>query len=494
MSSLFRTRLEKEFDKQTAWFHTSIVEDLRMFEYDIKGTMAHDIMLHEQGIMEKEDLVKILGALQEILDEWKEGTVEISAEYEDIHEYIEDRVLEKIGIEAAGNLHAGRSRNDQVVLDMKMYARTELLEIAEKTLNLIEALVELADKHIETPMVLYTHGQPAQIGTFAQYLLAYVEQLFRDYMRIKQCYERVNTNPLGNAAIGGSTLRLSKMRLSELLGFDDIQNNSIDATSSRDWAVECASVLSILMGNISRAMADFVMWSGKEYGYITLADEYSSSSSIMPQKKNPSTLELIRGKSAEVFGALAELFTMEKGVPTGYYQDLQQTKIPLWKAFDTTKGSLEVFTGAVSTLQVNSEAMLEQTKGSYIYAVQLAERLLEQLTFREAYKVTAQAVSKLVEEGRTLDTLSGSEVEKAAKNLFDKEIKVRDNIGEKISDPKEALEDLRSPGSPHPVEAGAAVEKGRELRERYWKELDFLKVKLEISSDNLKNAIQLHTS
>ncbi|MBD3207719.1 argininosuccinate lyase [Candidatus Bathyarchaeota archaeon] len=494
MSSLFRTRLEKEFDQQTAWFHTSIVEDLRMFEHDIKGTMAHDIMLHEQGIMDKKDLVKILGALQEILDEWKEGTVEISAEYEDIHEYIEDRVIDKIGIEAAGNLHAGRSRNDQVVLDMKMYTRKEMLEIAEKTLNLIEEILELADKHIETPMVLYTHGQPAQIGTFAHYLLAYVDQFFRDYIRIKQCYERVNTNPLGNAAIGGTTLRLSKMRVSELLGFDDIQNNSIDATSSRDWAVECASVLSILMGNISRAMADFVMWSGKEYGYLTLADEYSSSSSIMPQKKNPSTMELIRGKSAEVFGALAELFTMEKGVPTGYYQDLQQTKIPLWRAFDTTKGSLDVFTGAVSTLQVNTEAMLEQTKGSYIYAVQLAERLLEQLTFREAYKVTAQAVSKLVEQGRTLDTLLGSEVEEAAKELFEKKIKVRDNIGEKISNPKEALEDLRSPGSPHPVEAGAAVEKGRELRERYWKELDFLKVKLEIASDNLKNAIQTHTA
>jgi len=494
MSRLFRTRLDKEFDEETAWFHTSVLEDYRMFEEDIRGTMAHDIMLHEQGIMDKEDLVQILGALQEILDEWKEGKVEIGAEYEDVHEYIEERVIEKIGIEAAGNLHAGRSRNDQVVLDMKMYSRKELLEIAEKTLKLIEALLELADEHIETPMVLYTHGQPAQIGTFAHYLLAYVDQLFRDYIRIKQCYERVNTNPLGNAAIGGSTLRLSKMRVNELLGFDDIQNNSIDATSSRDWAVESASVLSILMGNMSRAMADLVMWSGKEYGYITLADEYSSSSSIMPQKKNPSTLELVRGKSAEVFGALAELFTMEKGVPTGYYQDLQQTKIPLWKAFDTTKASLDIFTGAINTLQVNEEAMLEQTKGSYIYAVQLAERLLDQLTFREAYKVTAQAVSKLEDAGRTLDTLKGAEVEDAALELFDKKINVRDDIGQKICDPKEALEDLRSPGSPHPVEAGAAVEKGRELKERYWKELDFLNIKLQIASDNMKNAIQTHRS
>ena len=494
MSSLFRSRLAKGFDDRTARFHNSIVEDLRLFAEDIDGTMAHDIMLQEQGIMEKEDLAKILGALQEIKEEWSRGEVEIGAEFEDVHEFIEARVIEKIGIEAAGNLHAGRSRNDQVVLDMKMVTRKETLAIAENTLNLIQAMLELADKHIETPMVLYTHGQPAQIGTFGHYLLSYSEQLLRDYLRLKQCYDRVNMNPLGNAAIGGTTLRLNKMRISELLGFDAIQNNSIDATSSRDWAVETASVLSILMGNLSRAAADMIMWSGKEYGYITVSDEYSSSSSVMPQKRNPSTLELIRGKSAEAFGCLAELFTMEKGLPTGYYQDLQQTKIPLWRTLDTVNTSLEVMTGIIQTLQVNPEAMLKQTEGSFIFAVVLAERLIGELTFREAYKVTAGVVSKLTAEGRTLESLKGAEVEAVAKELLGKDIKVSGSIGEKITDPKGVLKDLRSPGSPMPVEAGAAVENLRDLRERYWKELDFMKIKLVISADNLKNAVQKYTA
>jgi argininosuccinate lyase len=494
MSSLFRSRLSKEFEKKTARFHTSVVEDIRMFEEDINGTMAHDIMLHEQGIMEKEDLVKILGALQEIKQLWKNGELLIDAEFEDIHEYIETQVLEKIGIKAGGMLHAGRSRNDQVMVDMRMVARIELISIAEHVLNLVQEMSELADNHLETPMVYYTHGQQATIGTFGHYLIAYIDQFLRDYQRIKQCYERVNYNPLGAAAIGGTNFRISRMRTSELLGFDNIQENSIDATSSRDWAVEIASVLSILMSNLSRITADLVMWSGKEFGYITLSDEYSSSSSIMPQKKNPSTIELIRGKTSEIYGALQELLTMVKGLPTGYYQDLQQTKIPLWRAFDTTNTSLEVFRGAVKTLQVNADAMLNQTRGSFIYAVQLAEVLTEsELNFREAYKVTAEIVNNLVNDGKTLEQLKADDVLSVTKKLYDRDITVSKNIAEKISDPINALNNLRSPGSPHPAENGMAIENRKNLRERYWKELDFLKIKLTIAQDNLKQAIQKYT-
>jgi argininosuccinate lyase len=214
-----------------------------MFEQDIDGTIAHNIMLHEQGILEKENLEKIIEALQEIKKEWHDGKVEIGAEFEDIHEYIEAQVINKIGIEAGGMMHAGRSRNDQVLVDMKMVTRKELISIAENLLNLVEVICELANKHIETPMVYYTHGQHAQIGTFGHYLIAYADQFLRDYQRVKQCYERVNYNPLGTAAIGGTNLRLNRMRTSELLGFDYIQENSVDATSSRDWAVESASVL-----------------------------------------------------------------------------------------------------------------------------------------------------------------------------------------------------------------------------------------------------------
>lgn len=496
MSSLFRSRLAKEFDDRTARFHTSVVEDLRMFNEDIDGTMAHDIMLHEQGIMEKETLVKILGALQEIKDEWNNGELEIGAEYEDIHEFIEARVIEKIGIEAGGAMHTGRSRNDQVMVDMKMVTKKEMLAIAENVLNLVKDMCELADKHTETPMVYYTHGQPATVGTFGHYLLSYVDQYLRDYQRIKECYDKVNYNPLGAAAIGGTNFRISRLRTSELLGFDYIQENSMDAVSSRDWAMECTSVLSILMANMSRMAADFVMWAGAEFQYITVADEYSSSSSIMPQKVNPSTLELIRGKSAEVFGTLQEIMTMVKGLPTGYYQDLQQTKIALWRAFDTAKTSVEVLNGAISTLTVNEDKMMDQVKGSFIFAVQLAETLAEDeaLSFREAYKITADVVKKLVSENRTLEDLQAEEVQKVAKDLFDKDIKVSSSIADKVSNPKKALSNLRSPGSPHPAEIGMAVENRLELRERYWKEFDFLKIKLVIAADNLKNAITKYTA
>ncbi len=496
MSSLFRSRLAKEFDDRTARFHTSVVEDLRMFEEDIDGTMAHDIMLKEQGILEEETLKKILGALKEIKEEWRNGELEVGAEYEDIHEYIEARVIEKIGIEEGGAMHTGRSRNDQVMVDMKMVTKKELLAIAENVLNLVKDMCELAEKHTETPMVYYTHGQPAQIGTFGHYLLAYVDQYLRDYQRIKNCYDRVNTNPLGAAAIGGTNFRINRLRTSELLGFDSIQENSVDAVSSRDWAVECTSVLSILAANMSRMAADFVMWAGAEFQYITVADEYSSSSSIMPQKVNPSTLELIRGKSAEVFGTLQEMMTMVKGLPTGYYQDLQQTKIALWRAFDTTRTSLEVLNGAISTLTVNEKKMMDQVKGSFIFAVQLAEVLAEneKLSFRQAYKITADVVKKLVSEDRTLENLEAEDVQEVAKKLFGKEIKVSSSIADKIANPAEALNNLRSPGSPHPAEIGMAVENRLELRERYWKEFDFLRVKLDIARGNLENAINQYIS
>jgi argininosuccinate lyase len=215
----------------------------------------------------------------------------------------------------------------------------------------------------------------------------------------------------------------------------------------------------------------------------------------MPQKVNPSTLELIRGKSAEVYGTLLELMTMVKGLPTGYYQDLQQTKIALWRAFDTTKTSLEVLHGAIQTMKVNEDKLLEQTKGSFIYAVQLAEVLTEsELSFREAYKVTAEVVNNLITEGRTLEDLIAEDIQKVARELFDKRIKLSGNIAEKVSDPTRALNNLRSPGSPHPAEISMAVENRLELRERYWKELEFMTIKLEIAADTLRNAITQYTS
>ncbi|MCW3992536.1 MAG: lyase family protein, partial [Candidatus Bathyarchaeota archaeon] len=233
-SSLFRSRLARKFDDRTARFHTSVVEDLRIFEEDIDGTEAHDIMLHEQGVIPLGALKLILKALEEIRGEWHRGEVEVGAEFEDIHEYIEARVIEKIGVEAGGMLHTGRSRNDQVMADVRLRVREELLEAAEKTLGLVVSLLDKAKRHVETLMMLYTHGQHAQVGTFAHYLMAYADAHLRDFQRLMECYARVNRNPLGAGPVGGTSIGIDRRRTTELLGFDGLVENSIDATSGRD--------------------------------------------------------------------------------------------------------------------------------------------------------------------------------------------------------------------------------------------------------------------
>jgi len=402
--SLFRSRLARKFDDRTARFHTSVVEDLRIFEDDIDGTEAHDIMLHEQGIIPLEALRLILSALEEIRGEWRRGEVEVGAEFEDIHEYVETRVIEKIGIESGGMIHTGRSRNDQVVVDIRLRVREDLLEAAGGVLELVGASLDQAERHVETPMMLYTHGQHAQVGTFAHYLTAYVDALLRDFRRLMECYARVNMNPLGAGPVGGTSIGIDRRRTTDLLGFYGIVENSIDATSGRDWAVEVAAVCAIAMSDLSRQAADLLEWSTAEFGYVELADEYASSSSIMPQKKNPSTLELIRGKTSEVYGSLTELLTMVKGVPTGYYQDLQQTKIALWRCLDTTRTSLEVMTGVISTLKVNEAKMRERVEGSLVAAVDLAEMMVTEagLSFREAHRLVAALVRETLEKNGSL--------------------------------------------------------------------------------------------
>jgi len=463
--SLFRSRLAKEFDDRTARFHTSVVEDLRIFEDDINGTEAHDIMLHEQGIIPREALAKILTALEEIRAKWRAGEVEIGAEYEDVHEYIETQVVEKVGLDVGGMIHTGRSRNDQVVVDMRLRTREELLAIKAQLIDLVEALLKLAGENVETLMMLYTHGQHAQVGTFAHYLVSYADAFLRDSQRLTECYTRVNLNPLGAGPVGGTSINVDRRKTMELLGFDGLVENSIDATSGRDWAVETASVCAILMGNLSRAAADLLEWSSVEFAYVEVADEYASSSSIMPQKKNPSNLELIRGKSAEVYGCLSELLTMVKGVNTGYYQDLQQTKIPLWRCLDTTRTSLEVMTGIIATLTVKEDKMKERLKGSLTVAVELAETLVTEagLSFRESYRTAAALVNKVLGEERTLADLTPPEIDAVAKEVLGKGAEISQNNLDQATDPEACLMRRVSEGSPKPDNVRAMLEKRADL-------------------------------
>ncbi|MGQ9680589.1 MAG: argininosuccinate lyase [Candidatus Bathyarchaeia archaeon] len=467
-SSIFRSRLAKEFDERTARFHTSIVEDIRIFDEDIDGTEAHDIMLHEQGVIPLRSLKLILKALEEIRSEWHGRELQISPEFEDIHEYIEKRVIDKIGLESGGMIHTGRSRNDQVVVDIRMKTRAELLDVAERILILNEALYNLAEKHVYTIMMMYTHGQHAQVGTFAHYLLSYADALSRDFKRVMECYSRVNKNPLGAGPIGGTSIKINRERTAELLGFDGLVENSIDATSGRDWAIEVASISAILMTNLSRICSDFIEWSTREFNYIELADEYASSSSIMPQKKNPSTLELIRGKSGETNGILVELLTMVKGVQSGYSQDLQGTKPPLWRCFDTVKTSLEIMAGIISTLKVNSNRMEESVKEGLTAAVELAERLVTEKTisFRESYKLVAALVRHSVERGGKLSELQPETFSAISEETIGREIKIDANFMKESADAKSILSRRQSRGSPNPDEMKRMLEdRKRRLKE-----------------------------
>lgn len=469
-SSIFRSRLAKEFDERTACFHTSIVEDVRIFDEDIDGTEAHDIMLHEQGVIPLRSLKLILKALEEIRSEWHGRELQISPEFEDIHEYIEKRVIDKIGLESGGMIHTGRSRNDQVVVDIRMKTRAELLDVAERILILNEALYNLAEKHVYTIMMMYTHGQHAQVGTFAHYLLSYADALSRDFKRVMECYSRVNKNPLGAGPIGGTSIKINRERTAELLGFDGLVENSIDATSGRDWAIEAASISAILMSNLSRICSDFIEWSTREFNYIELADEYASSSSIMPQKKNPSTLELIRGKSGEINGILVELLTMVKGVQSGYSQDLQGTKPPLWRCLDTVKTSLEIMAGITSTLKVNSSRMEESVKEGLTVAVELAERLVTEkaLSFRESYKLVAALVRHSIERGEKLSDLQPETFSAISEETIGREINIDADFMKESADAKLILSRRQSRGSPNPDEVKRMLEdRKRQLKEEY---------------------------
>ncbi len=493
--SLFRSRLNKEFDNRTARYHTSVIEDLRIFEDDINGTEAHDIMLHEQGIIPRKALAQILRALEEIRSEWQTGKVVIGTEYEDVHEYIEAKVVEKVGLDIGGMIHTGRSRNDQVVLDMRLRIREDLLSINSQLIFLIEALLNRAAENVETLMMLYTHGQHAQVGTFAHYLISYADSFIRDSQRISECYTRVNLNPLGSGPVGGTSINVDRKKTMNLLGFDGLVENSIDATSGRDWAVEVSSVCAILMGNLSRAAADLLEWSSVEFGYIELADQYASSSSIMPQKKNPSTLELIRGKTAEVYGCLSELLTMVKGVNSGYYQDLQQTKIPLWRCADTTRTSIEVMIGIISTLKINELKMRERLKDNQTVAVELAEMLVTEaeLSFRESYKTVAALVRKSLEENRSLSTFSPEDIDKMAIIEIGKNAKISENNLSQAIDAEACLKRRKSEGSPHPANVRKMLDQRYKILELNREDIKKKADKVNAAFDTLFGKVTLYT-
>ena len=464
MGNVYRSRLAGKAEEKVSRFTTSIREDERIFEEDIDGTEAHDIMLHEQNIITKEELKKILTALEKLRQEKRKGKVKLDPRYEDVHELIEDYVIKEVGLEAGGKLHTGRSRNDQVALDIRMSLRTDLNEISELILSLVETLLKRAEEHRETPMMLYTHTQHAQIGSFPHYLLAYADTLLRDFQRTQECYNRVNLSPLGAGPIGGTAIAVDRERTASLLGFEGVVENSVDATSSRDFMLETASALAILMSSLSRMAEDLIIWSSVEFGYVELDDRYASVSSIMPQKKNPTVLELIRGKTGKVYGNLMSLLTMVKGLPTGYSSDLQETKTPLWDSIDSTKSSLEILNGIIATMKVNEKRMAEALSESYAFAVDLAERLTDKdgLSFREAHMIVGNLVREMVSSGMKTKDLKTKTVEAMAEKVLGRKIAVDEALIRSVTNARAVLSERKPIGSPSPREVERMLKARRE--------------------------------
>lgn len=458
---MYRSRLKGKIDRDTLEYLSSIDSDIALLYYDIVGSEAHSIMLYEQGLIEKSDLKKILDALEEAK---KKDLKKLGAEYEDIHEALEAFVVKKAGIDAGGKMHTGRSRNDQVALDVAMKARDDINGISMQIIELINSLLIEASRNKNSFMPMYTHLQHAQIGTFSHYLLAYADALLRDLDRLNGCYERVNKSPLGAVAIGGTSIKIDRKKVATMLGFDDIIENSIDATTSRDVIIELCFCLSMVMLNLSRIAEDFILWSSSEFNYVELADELTSSSSVMPQKKNPCPLELMRAKTAFVVGSLFTVMATIKALPSGYSRDLQDTKHVLFQAIAVTSDSLNIMNSIITTLQVKKDSMLKSAKKSYAISLDIAEELVRNdIPFREAHKVVGALVKIASSTGKNLQELTAKEIEEAAGNKMTSIVsKIIKNI-----DPKSSVQSRKSIGSPNPKEQERMIKSRKKAVNKY---------------------------
>ncbi|WRS26532.1 argininosuccinate lyase [Oscillospiraceae bacterium MB08-C2-2] len=402
---LWAGRFAKEADKRLNDFNASISFDCRMAAQDIEGSLAHAAMLEQVGLLSSGDAASISEGLKGILADLESGALEFDPEAEDIHMFVEACLTQRIG-DAGKRLHTARSRNDQVAVDLRLYLRDELEQLSHGVQELITVLAELAREHTHTVMPGYTHLQRAQPVTFGHHLCAWAQMLLRDMGRLADAGKRMNQSPLGCGALAGTTYPIDRQLTSRLLGFDQPCANSLDGVSDRDFCLEIASALSIIMVHLSRMSEEIILWCSWEFKFIELDDAFSTGSSIMPQKKNPDIAELVRGKSGRVFGSLMTLLTVMKGLPLAYNKDMQEDKQAIFDCLDTVKMCLEAFTPMVATMTVRKENMREAAAKGFINATDCADYLVKKgLPFRDAYKITGQLVALCIEEGKTLETL-----------------------------------------------------------------------------------------
>ncbi|MEN8907497.1 MAG: argininosuccinate lyase [Clostridiales bacterium] len=420
---LWGGRFNKLTDKLVDDFHSSISFDCRLYKYDIIGSMAHVEMLGKTKIISQEESAIIKNELEKILEDIEAGKIDFEIEAEDIHMNVEKILISRIG-NIGKKLHTGRSRNDQVALDLKMYLKDEINNLIDLLINLSKVLIDISNKNLDTIMPGYTHLQRAQPITFAHHLMAYFMMFKRDIQRLIDCYERTDIMPLGSGALAGTTYSLDRDFVATKLSFNKITQNSLDAVSDRDFVIELSSCLSILMVHLSRFSEEIVLWSSSEFSFIELDDSYSTGSSIMPQKKNPDIAELVRGKSGRVFGNNMSLLTVMKSLPLAYNKDMQEDKEAIFDSIDTVKMCLPIFSKMISTFKVNKESLYTKAQGGFTNATDLADYLVKKgIPFRDSHKLVGELVTYCLSKNKNLLDLNLKDFHKFSKlidiDIFD---------------------------------------------------------------------------
>ena len=421
MAQLWGGRFTKETDQLVYNFNASISFDKRFYAQDIRGSIAHVMMLARQGILTDIEKEKIIEGLEGILDDVEQGKLVISDKYEDIHSFVEATLIDRIG-EPGKKLHTGRSRNDQVALDMKLYTRDEVHMLDNLVEEILLAILTIMEENIDTYMPGFTHLQKAQPITLAHHMGAYFEMFKRDHERLTDLYRRMNTCPLGSGALAGTTYPLDREYTARLLGFEGPTLNSMDGVSDRDYLLELLSSLSIMMMHLSRFSEEVIIWNSNEYQFVEIDDAYSTGSSIMPQKKNPDIAELVRGKTGRVYGALNALFTTMKGIPLAYNKDMQEDKEWAFDAIDTAKGCLTLFAGMLRSMQFNKARMNDSARHGFTNATDAADYLVNHgMPFRDAHGIVGQLVLTCIDKKIALDELPLEEYQKICP-AFEKDI------------------------------------------------------------------------
>ncbi len=452
---LWGGRFTKETDEAVNAFNASLAFDRRLYEQDIRGSIAHTAMLARQNILTEDEGKQIADGLEGILRDLKQGTLAFDESCEDIHSFVESVLIQRIG-DTGKKLHTGRSRNDQVALDMRLYTREQIQTTDRLLKELLTVILQVMEEHVETYMPGFTHLQKAQPVTLAHHLGAYFEMFSRDRSRLFDCHKRMNYCPLGAGALAGTTYPLDRELTASLLDFAGPTRNSMDSVADRDYLAEFLSALSLIMMHLSRFCEEFILWNSNEYGFIELDDTFSTGSSIMPQKKNPDIAELVRGKTGRVYGALMSLLTVMKGLPLAYNKDMQEDKETAFDAMDTAKDCIRLFTGMLATTTFHTDVMERSAARGFANATDAADYLVGRgVPFRDAHGIVGQLVLYCLKKGVSLDELSLEEYQ-AVSPVFD------ESIYEAIS-LKNCVEKRTTLGAPGPDAMRAVMEEYRTL-------------------------------